>query len=100
MSRSQPGRATRWTVANRTVAAVFGGYVVTSLATTCLARLLPMPAVEATTAATLASFMIGAVIVMAVFTARSSTRIWLWLVAAACVLGGISIASIMLSGRI
>jgi hypothetical protein len=77
----------RWSVAFRAVAAIGGGYVLTSLLIIAGAIVLPFVGVgqaEATLATSLASFPIYAVIIMAVFQARNTLRAWLW-VAGACV---------------
>ncbi len=73
-------------VTARILAAVAGGYALTSLITFALSRLLPRAGMlqsEAVLAATIASFPIYAVIVMAVFHARSARRAWLGLIAGA-----------------
>ena len=71
---------------SRVLAGTLGAYGVTSLVTAALSVVLArlgMGKVEAVTAATLASFLIFAVIAMAVFHARSALRGWAWLTAAA-----------------
>lgn len=77
---------------SRVLAGTLGAYGVTSLATIVLSLSLArlgMAKVEAVTAATLASFLIFAVIAMAVFHARSATRGWAWLTGSALVFGAI-----------
>jgi len=75
----RPASWHRWSVASRTVAAVAGGYAVTSLAT--LAPPLALGAVGVSIAPALvggmmASFFLYAAIIMAVFHARSAARAW------------------------
>jgi len=75
----------RWSVAFRVLAALGGGYVLTSLLIIAGAILLPFVGVgqaEATLATSLASFPIFAVIIMAVFHARTTVRAWVWVIAA------------------
>lgn len=81
-----PSARHRWGVASRTLAAIFGGYAVTSLFNLALPLLLgtagfSMP--KTLVSALMASFLIWAAIIMAVFHARSAVRAWLWLVGAA-----------------
>lgn len=77
----------RLAVASRVIAAILGGYALTSLATFALARLLPLSKSEASMTATLLSFFIYACVVIWAFAARSAWRAWGSLVAAAFVLG-------------
>lgn len=80
---SEPARG-RWSVVFRTLAGTLGAYVFTSLAIVALSLLLTgmgMSRAEAVTAATLASFIIFAVVAMAAFHARSPLRAWGWLLA-------------------
>lgn len=75
----------RWSVAFRTLAAVVGGYVVTSLSNIAVPLLLGAVGVDvpqALLATTMGSFLLYAAIIMAVFHARSATRAWLWLAGA------------------
>lgn len=76
----------RLSVAARILAAVAGGYALTSLITLALSHLLPRAGVlqaEAVLASTMVSFLIYAVIVMAVFHARTAWRAWLGLIVGA-----------------
>lgn len=82
--------AARLSTPSRVLAGTLGAYGVTSLATVALSLALVRlgtPKVEAVTAATLASFLIFAMIAMAVFHARSATRSWAWLAGGALVFG-------------
>lgn len=82
----------RGTVAARVLAAVPGNYLLTSLATACLARLLwrgfAVDPANASMAATLVSFVLFGAIALAAFGLRSATRLWLWMTGACVVLGG------------
>jgi hypothetical protein len=90
----------RLNVAARAVAAIPGGYAVTSLAVALLARHLPLAPSEAVTAATLASFAIYAVVILLVFSARRTLTVWLWMSGAAAILGATLWLSIHLGGRL
>lgn len=86
-----PGAKYRWSIASRTLAAIGGGYALTSLITLALSLALPWIGVggaEAVQLTTLLSFPLYAAIVIAAFHARSATRVWVNLAAAAapCIL--------------
>jgi hypothetical protein len=97
-------KSLHWTVrldvGSRVLAAVVGGYAVTNLATSLLARLLPLPPADAVTAVTLVSFLIWAAVILVMFAVRSTAKAWLWLAVAALVLGAGLWASIQLGGRL
>ncbi|MBN9145859.1 MULTISPECIES: hypothetical protein [unclassified Novosphingobium] len=93
-------RRHRLHVFSRAIAAILGGYVVTSLAVACLARLLPMRAAEASIAATLVSFAIYAGIIVTVFSARSMLRVWISLGSALLLLGAGLYVSILTGERL
>jgi len=90
----------RWNVAARVVAAIPANYVLTSLATACVARLLPASPAEASVAATLFSFALFAIIALTAFGMRSLARLWLWMAVATAVLGGGLWLSIEAGGRL
>lgn len=72
------------------MAAVIGGYVLTSLITLAVPLLLDvigMSRPQALLAVTMASFLLYAAVIMGVFHARSATRAWAWLAGAALPLG-------------
>jgi hypothetical protein len=80
----------RWSIAARVFAATFGGYAVTSLLTLTVPLVLGMFGVsqaQALLAVTTASFPVYAVIVMAVFHARSAMHAWALLATTASVFG-------------
>ena len=71
---------------SRVLAAIIGGYLLTSLITLALSLGLPLVGVsraEAVMASTIISFLIYAAIILAVFHARRAARAWTWLVLAA-----------------
>lgn len=90
----------RLDVAARALAALPGGYGVTSLAVGLLARSLPLAPSEAATAATLASFAIYAVVILLAFSARNTLTVWAWIAGATAVLGAALGLSIHLGGRL
>lgn len=90
----------RWNVAARVVAAIPANYALTSLATGCVARLLPTSPAEASIAATLFSFALFAIIALIAFGTRSLARLWFWMTVAAAVLGGGLWLSIEAGGRL
>ncbi|PIB94603.1 hypothetical protein CSW62_08345 [Caulobacter sp. FWC2] len=90
----------RLDIAARAVAAIPGGYLVTSLVVGLLARGLPMAPSEAATTATLASFAIYAVIILLAFSARRTLTVWAWMTSAVMVLGAVLWLSIHLGGRL
>ena len=78
--------AYRWSVVSRAIAAIVGGYVIVSLLTIALSMLLVIAGMdkpEAVLAASMASFLFYAGIVMAVFYARTALRAWIGLTIAA-----------------
>ncbi|MFD4837387.1 PepSY-associated TM helix domain-containing protein [Achromobacter sp. NPDC058515] len=86
-----PGAAYRWGVGSRVLAATAGGYLVSALAMSALALILPAvagaPPAVGVLAGTLLSFVLYAAIVVGVFGARSAWRAWIGL-AMACALCG------------
>jgi len=81
------------------IAAIPGGYVLTSLASACLARLLPTTRVEAASAGMVLSFGIFAALLIWAFSARSVLRLWLWMGGSAALLGIVLALSILHGGR-
>ena len=87
----------RWSAISRVLAAVVGGYALTSLSTLSVPLLLSAAGLgqaQALHATTMAGFLVYAGIVLAVFHARSATRAWTWL-AATAVPPGIVIALLL-----
>ncbi|RIA36610.1 hypothetical protein DFR49_3893 [Hephaestia caeni] len=93
-------RVSRWGVAVRVLAAIPANYLLTSLATACLARVLAMPPAEASVAATLFSFALFAMLALTAFAMRSIVRLWLWMIGAGIVLGGGLWLSLATGGRL
>ncbi len=101
MAASKPaGLRVRLDVAARATAGVLGGYVVTALAASLAARHLPLAPSEAVTTTILASFLVYAVIVLAVFSAKSTLKVWLWIGGASAILGAGLWLSILTGGRL
>lgn len=90
----------RLNVTARAVAGILGGYVVTALAASLAARHLPLAPSEAVTTTILASFLIYAVIVLSVFAAKSTLKVWLWIGGAIVALGLGLWWSILTGGRL
>ena len=93
-------RTTGWDVAARIVAALPANYLLTSIVTACLARLLPMHPGEASVAATLFSFALFAVIALIAFAVRSLAALWLWMLGIGAMASGILWLSLMVGGRL
>ncbi|MCG8359152.1 MAG: DUF3649 domain-containing protein [Kiloniellales bacterium] len=87
----------RWSAASRVLAAVVGGYALTSLLTLAVPLLFSaagLSQAQALHATTMAGFLVYAGIVIMVFHARSATQAWTWL-AVAAVPAGIIIALLL-----
>ncbi len=76
----------RLAVLSRIVAGFGGGYLVTWLVVGLLSLCLPGSRASAVLLATMPAFLIYALIVMAVFHARSGLRAWLWIAGVAALL--------------
>lgn len=79
--------AHRLSVTSRVIAAFIGGYGVTTLAIICFSLILPMEMAEAVYITSVLSFVLWALIIMAVFHAKTAMRAWLYLVISAAILG-------------
>lgn len=90
--------AYRLAVVSRAVAAIAGGYGVSSLAAVAIALYLPTPPVEAAIAGTLAAFVVYPCAAIWVFAVRSAWRAWGGLLALAAVLGGLVVPHYLLAG--
>ncbi len=82
---SRPG----WAVFSRVIAAILGGYVLTSLIIALLAISLPGTRAEAVLTSMLLSFLIYAGAVMWVFACRSASRAWAGMLLPSLVLGAV-----------
>jgi predicted lysophospholipase L1 biosynthesis ABC-type transport system permease subunit len=98
-SRASPAPQYRLAVASRALAAIPLNYALTAIATALLARHLPLSRAEASVAATLASFLIFALIAMAIFHARSTAKVWAWMIGSTALLGALLALSLQLGGR-
>jgi len=80
MMRLSPSANWRLSVASRAVAAILGGYGFIWLLTAALSLLLPavlnISPFDSVLAVTMSSFLIWAIVAMAVFHARSARRAW------------------------
>ena len=76
-------------VAARTIAAIGGGYMLTSIARALIAIALPLPRADAVTIATLLSFVVYTCVILWVFATTSALRAWIGVVAVSAVLGGV-----------
>lgn len=79
---SLPAARYRWAVASRVVAAVVGGYALTSAATVLLALLWPLPQAEAVLAASMLSFLLYAGVIVWIFAVKRLRTVWLGLLSA------------------
>lgn len=102
MATKTPRRrgVSRWNVATRVLAAVPANYLLTSLATACLARVLAPSPAEASVAATLLSFALFAALALIAFAMQSVIRLWLCMIGAGLVLGGGLWLSLAAGGRL
>lgn len=80
----------RWRVASRVLAAVVGGYALTSAVTVLLALLWPLPKAEAVLASSMLSFALYAGVLVWIFAARRLRVVWLGLILATAVCAGLS----------
>lgn len=80
----------RLAVALRTVAAVFGGYVIAAAVAALLSTRLPLPRLEAVMAATMLSFVVYAAVILWSFTVGSLTRVCWVLTLAGLLLTGLA----------
>lgn len=103
MAARNPGTG-RGEVIARLVAAIPANYLLTSLVTAGLARLLwlgfGVDAANASATATLASFALFAVLALTAFGMRSVGRVWLGMSVAATVIGAALWLSFMAGGRL
>lgn len=76
----------RWSIASRVLAALFGGYALAYGFTAFFSVYLPLVRADRVVYASLACFAVWTAAVIYVFAARSATRAWLWLVGLTAVL--------------
>src|SRR3546814_16856266 len=99
-SRSTFLRRERLAVMSRIIAAIPANYLLTSIITGLIARLLPLGPAAASITATLTSFALFAGIAMAVFHARFSGRLWSWMIGAILVVCTGQSLSFTVGGRL
>ncbi|MCH7861606.1 DUF3649 domain-containing protein [Sphingomonas sp. NPDC092331] len=75
-ARQRAGWRYRANVAARAAAGTVGAYAVAALFAAALARMLPMPKVEAIMPATLLAFLVGPAVTLWAFLARGPWRAW------------------------
>ncbi|MGN8260894.1 DUF3649 domain-containing protein [Pseudomonas sp. SMSB3] len=83
----------RLAVVSRSLAAALGGYLLASLASVCLALLLPLAQVDATLTGLMASFVVYLLAFLWCFACRNAVQAWLGVLlpsAALALLGGIT----------
>lgn len=78
----------RWMVLSRVLAAVVGGYTLTSFGTVLLALLWPLPQAEAILASTMLSFALYVCVVLWVFATKRLRTIWCVLATASALCAG------------
>ncbi|MBF8781803.1 DUF3649 domain-containing protein [Pseudomonas fulva] len=77
----------RLAVTSRSLAALLGGYLLASLASTCIALLSPLAQVDAVLTGLLLSFLFYLLAFIWCFACRSATRAWLGVLAPSLALG-------------
>ena len=70
----------RLAVTSRVLAAVFGGYLVTALASVCLTLWMPMARTEAVVTGMMSSFVVYLLAVIWCFACRTAWRAWFGLI--------------------
>lgn len=85
MSRNAP--INRWNIVSRVLAALAGGYALAYAVTAFLAVYLPLARPDRVVFSSLGSFAVWTAVVIYVFAARSTTRVWLLLIGLSAVLG-------------
>lgn len=90
---------TRTAMAGR-LAMLPGGYILASIATAALARMLPMRPVESTATGMMLFFPLYAILLMWAFATHNLLRMWLWLIGGGLVASLLIAWSINASGRL
>jgi hypothetical protein len=89
-AKSRPRGASRWGVASRVLAALFGGYFVAWGGTAFLILVLPMSRVDRVVTASLLCFAVWCAAVVYAFAARGAWRAWWVLLAVGGALNAIA----------
>lgn len=87
-------------VTSRVCAALFGGYAAASAVSMLLARVMPLPKADATTAAILLTPILYLVAILWAFSVAAPSRAWAVLVAITVIAGGMTYAFILMGGRL
>lgn len=90
MIAARRGWRYRANVAARTAAAVLGGYAVAALFAAAIARLLPLPRIEAVLPGTMLAFFVMPGVAIWAFLARSATRAWAGILILAALLAALA----------
>lgn len=77
----------RLAIASRTLAAIFAGYLLASVASVCLAQWLTMSRAEAVVTSMMLSFLVYLIAVLWCFACRTAWRAWLGLLGPSAILG-------------
>ncbi|CAM3991483.1 DUF3649 domain-containing protein [Pseudomonas sp. NPDC087612] len=80
----------RLAVTSRSLAAVFGGYLLAAMASVCITLLLPVPRAEAVISGMMLSFLFYLVAFLWCFACRSAWQAWLGVLVPSLVLAMIS----------
>ncbi|KDN97378.1 DUF3649 domain-containing protein [Pseudomonas donghuensis] len=80
----------RLAVTSRSLAAVFGGYLLAAMASICITLLLPVPRAEAVISGMMLSFLFYLVAFLWCFACRSAWQAWLGVLVPSLVLAMIS----------
>ena len=80
----------RLAVTSRSLAAVFGGYLLAAMASVCIPLLLPVPRAEAVISGMMLSFLFYLVAFLWCFACRSAWQAWLGVLVPSLVLAMIS----------
>ncbi|CAK9887556.1 MULTISPECIES: DUF3649 domain-containing protein [Pseudomonas] len=80
----------RLAVTSRSLAAVFGGYLLAAMASVCITMLLPVPRAEAVISGMMLSFLFYLVAFLWCFACRSARQAWLGVLVPSLVLAMIS----------
>ncbi|MDD1014996.1 MULTISPECIES: DUF3649 domain-containing protein [Pseudomonas] len=80
----------RLAVTSRSLAAVFGGYLLAAMASVCITLLLPVPRAEAVISGMMLSFLFYLVAFLWCFACRSAWQAWLGVLLPSLVLGMIN----------
>lgn len=98
MSVRSKSKRYHWQVLSRLLAAIFGGYALTSAATVLLALIWPLPHAQALLASTMLSFILYSGVVLWVFAIQRLRTVWYGLLATTVLCSALS--WLLLSGAV